>query len=653
MSILNDIEMIFMSSHLSFSATITLFCLVNHVLMNGTSLPVVLLVVTGRATATMLVQEEQVEKVGLTVAATAAGEEEDQHDAYQSSLENGQQGSFTMDDHGNEVYKDLLISMDDNNEDSYTGEQLAKWWYDGKDSNTNKEAINYRVSYNNPEDYTISMLVNPCGANGTHDGVDKTIALGYDCCMNQFGQGEYGYLKYINGRELSEMEALETRRFVSQHEVLHNMVLVNENGEMIPYESSRRADDHIEIDESCTGLRKPHTSCWGNRLKAVPSPYVPSCWDHNQTVDATLQCYDPQGRRKSNCMQISYSQNAIINICNSSHNQVETSSASNVNCGTFIEIHQHSSLSFYESNLSVLAESKVSTEVTSGMYTVTIDLTYKTDKRRLLCNLQDDKIQVGSMVKILNHSPLCCCPSKYDHNTQQGSFFCPVKDFEGSGPFATKHVTLEEEIKLDEQHAEYPQCPFHSVDEDVLMCSLRIVDYSGEMESKIHNMISGSKTMIMPERCIPIHKLSNGSYSSNHLDGVYSAPCSHGKTFSSCGGISSSSQHGECIGNDYAFSFRGKIGKVISIPNHETDAYSVTFNDGRTSYHFLEHEIQIQSPNSNYELWFVHRNRYERVIHKHKGFKVIWPQCTFDMKSNKYFPYAQVADDGEILEVIG
>jgi hypothetical protein len=518
-------------------------------------------------------------------------------------------------------------------------------------SNNSTSTTNYRVSHTNPEDFTISMLVNPCGANGTHNGADTTIALGYDCCMHQFGQGEYGYLKYIDGRELSDMEALEKRYLARQDEVWHNIVLVNENGDIIPYESSRRADDHIEIDESCTGLRKPHTYCWGNRLKAIPSPYVPSCWDHNQTVDATLRCYDPWGRRKPNCMQVSYSQNAIINICNSSSsNHAEKSS--DANCGTFIEIHQHSSLSHYESTLSVLAESKISTEVTSGMYTMTIDLTYKNDKNKLLCNLKDSNIHVGSMVKILNHSPLCCCPPKYDHNTQKGSFFCPVKDFEGSGPFATKHVTLEEKIKFDEQSAKYPQCHNHSEDEDVLMCNVGIADFIEGVSNDVLRAISGSKAMIMPKRCIPIQKLSNGSYTSTQLDGLYSGPCPHGKTFHSCG--TSSSRERGCMGNDFAFSFQGRIGKVVSVPNKkENDVYGITFNNGRTVYYFPKHEIAIQKPDSNYELWFVHRNRYERVIHKRKGFKVIWPPCSFDLKRNRYLPYTQISNDGELLEVFG
>ena len=59
----------------------------------------------------------------------------------------------------------------------------------------------------------ISMLINPCGVNGTHGGIDRSIARGYDCCMNQFGRGEYGFLKYVNGNglEMTDIAVFEKR----------------------------------------------------------------------------------------------------------------------------------------------------------------------------------------------------------------------------------------------------------------------------------------------------------------------------------------------------------------------------------------------------------------------------------------------------------
>ena len=74
----------------------------------------------------------------------------------------------------------------------------------------------YRISYPPIEDYVISMLVNPCGTNGTH-GRNDDIALGYDCCNNRFGSGEYSYKRgsrnqfsngYSNGLPLSSDEPL-------------------------------------------------------------------------------------------------------------------------------------------------------------------------------------------------------------------------------------------------------------------------------------------------------------------------------------------------------------------------------------------------------------------------------------------------------------
>jgi hypothetical protein len=86
----------------------------------------------------------------------------------------------------------------------------------------------YRIEYPHPEDYVISMLINPCGVNGTHGGIDRSIARGYDCCMNQFGRGEYGFLKYVNGNgsEMTDIAVFEKRILASHDEVLHNIITV-------------------------------------------------------------------------------------------------------------------------------------------------------------------------------------------------------------------------------------------------------------------------------------------------------------------------------------------------------------------------------------------------------------------------------------------
>ena len=183
-------------------------------------------------------------------------------------------------------------------------------------------------------------------------------------------------MKYVNGSEMTDIAVFEKRILASHDEVLHNVITVDEDGKEISFEHSRRADDHTMIDEECVGLRDPHRSCLGMRLRAIKSPYNPSCWDHNQTVDATLRCYASNGRRRANCMQLSYSQNAYFTICGGEYSDSSQ-------CGTYIEIHRENG-SPYDDEGNMLAESKIVTEEASGMYTTTIDLTYKNDGKRLL-----------------------------------------------------------------------------------------------------------------------------------------------------------------------------------------------------------------------------------------------------------------------------
>jgi hypothetical protein len=87
--------------------------------------------------------------------------------------------------------------------------------------------------------------------------------------MNQFGRGEYGFLKYDNGLVMTDIEVFE-KRILSCHDIK----AADEAGNETPFEYLRRADDHTIIDGEWRGLRD-HSSCW----------------DHNQTVDAMLHTY--------------------------------------------------------------------------------------------------------------------------------------------------------------------------------------------------------------------------------------------------------------------------------------------------------------------------------------------------------------------------
>ncbi len=204
-----------------------------------------------------------------------------QHSAYDQALSKGKDELMNL----LEVHPDVV--------DDYFPAKEARDEYD-----------QYRVAYPPIEDYVISILVSPCGANGTHGRDD--LALGYDCCISRFGAGEYAYRPgsrnlfsngYSNGIPMSSDEPL------------HNIDLVDEFGNLLEYKYSRRADDIISIDEFCTGLREPHSACIEDRFAASVNKVRPPCWDHNETVDATLDCYTTNGKRQKHCMQVSYSQN--------------------------------------------------------------------------------------------------------------------------------------------------------------------------------------------------------------------------------------------------------------------------------------------------------------------------------------------------------
>ena len=500
----------------------------------------------------------------------------------------------------------------------------------------------YRKKYPDPEDYVIDLLINPCGVNGTRNSKDNSIPLGYDCCMNHYGRGEYGYMKYHesyhNGElPMNKLEIFKRRISADVNEPFHNIVLVDEKGDEIPYDSSRRADDHTVIDEDCRGLRDPHSNCLRDRLKAEVSPFLPSCWDHNQTVDSTQDCYTPEGIRNSKCMQISYAQNAFIHVCGGKL-------ANDDRCGTFIEIHVPNG-SPYDNEETVIAKTKIISRETNGMTTTTIPLTYQNNDKRVLCSYIETKIRIGSMVRITEDSMECCCPAQYNRKTKLGSFFCPRQSNEDSGPFAKKIDSISEHLKRDYQETIYPSCHDSEENLDSLLCSRSIMSQY-KVEPKMRSLLVGKATMLHTEICQPLNFTNRGFFSSPDLHGEYNTPCQLGDAFKACGGISSN-----CVGMDNKFSFRGKIGKVSRLPSKEDGTYGVTFNDGRTEYSFQGHHLELQTLEANYELWLVQRNRFEKILQKRKGFRVVWPRCTYDLKNNQYLPFAELDRDGTALKI--
>lgn len=545
----------------------------------------------------------------------------------------------------------------------------------------------YRISYPDTEDYSIGLLVNPCGVNGTTHHVSDNekynfdsnsipssysdsnsnsySPLNYDCCMSRYGSGEYGYMRYQpsyqNGVTQTPMNTLEIfRRRIpaGPYETSHNMIIVDEHGVAIPPEYSRRPDDATAIDRSCRGSRDPHPSCLLERLRAVPSRIVPSCWDHNQTVDASLGCYDPEdGEWAPNCMQVGFSQNAFVHVCGGEHVDDET-------CGTYIELHGTDGGVGMEMGVEMgdsvpLAERKITTRATNGMRTTTVSLTYKGDDHRVLCAYGETRIRIGSMVQVNSDGPTCCCPPAYNRSQRRGSFFCPrdtarTGDLDGGGPFVKRDVTPIDYRRRDKLQHLYPFCHRTQENEDVLMCSREMEhthhthDNDNDLDPAIRQMLLGSSDVFYTAPCRAMEPDDGGVYSTDDLNGAYADRCPFGTAFEGCGLADASNGVG-CSAGDSIRSFAGEVGRVVRIPDGDGGSssgravyYGVTFNDGRTVYEFQEHHLSLEQPRSNYELWFVQRNRFEKILQKKKGFRVVWPECMFDRTNDRYFPYAQL-----------
>lgn len=538
--------------------------------------------------------------------------------------------------------------------------------------------LGYRISFPHPQDYTISLLINPCGVNSTisqlssrqrnHDTWNP-IPLGYDCCMNVFGRGEYGHLKkeavtqqhpypkYRIGK--SDIPIL-----AKPNEVFHNIHLVDEHGITIPLEESRRADDSTEIDEDCRGLRYPYPFCRQDRLRAVQSRLQPACMDYNQTVDSTLNCFTPTGVKYSHCIQIGFGQTSLIHICNEElypnfYNEMEGHSKRFEHCGTFLEIHLPNG-SLYDDEETVLSETKLKTRVTNGIVTTILPLYYKNNPNRILCDYRKTTIRVGSMVVINDQAPTCCCPKAYTKGKKLGSYFCPKKPRTkyGGGPFADHVDTIEEFVEQDDYIYKYPYCPHirgEDGQKDVVLCSKQSSVKEDRYDENTGIAMTQGRFISVPCKDI-VYNNDTNLYTSPDLEGQYdNGPCDYGDTFHSCATLSKSEQI--CQSKDFLFTFVGEIGKIVSLPPDISDTvekYGVTFNDGRTTYYFYRHQIVLlNADNTNinsYEIWYVQRTSRERIVQKKKPFRVVNPKCTFDSTNGVYFPFSQLDENGQVLE---
>jgi len=490
----------------------------------------------------------------------------------------------------------------------------------------------YQESFPSHEDFVIGILVNPCGANGTY-GREDDIALGYDCCMERYGRGEYGFRPGTRNRFSN---GYSNGIPISPDEPLHNVDLVDEFGNELEFQYSRRANDILYIDESCVGLRDPHMACISDRFAASASKMRPPCWDNNQTVDSTLACFTPIGNKRSNCMQIAFSQNAYIFGCGGKF-------ANDDSCGTYLEIHKPNG-SPYDDEATILSDSKITVSATNGMLTTTIPLTYKGDPKRILCSYDEVDIRVGSMVRVHSDAPTCCCPPWLSplRTSKIGAFFCPKRQWsKDGGPFAPALSSLEEEYMDDRFQRSFPWCPaLDAEDQDFIMCTQERV-FADDVE-----MSDPSRYFVHP--CTTLEEVDGGGYTSADVSGIYNNRCPYGVAFKGCG-LGLSPNHG-CHMKDHRFSFKDEIGKVFRVSDDKK--YGVSFNNGRSLYWFDRNELEFLKPDGSYEVWWVQRNRHEKIIQKRKPFRVVWPRCTFDAVNDRYFPYAYLDSSGKPIAVL-
>jgi hypothetical protein len=97
---------------------------------------------------------------------------------------------------------------------------------------------------------------------------------------------------------------------------------------------SRRPADTIVLDESCTAEFEPDPHCLASRIRRESYPFLPRCWNFNETVVAGMPCRAPRnGAPLGACLELGFSQTAYIVECGGRYKN-------DAHCGTFLEIHR-------------------------------------------------------------------------------------------------------------------------------------------------------------------------------------------------------------------------------------------------------------------------------------------------------------------------
>lgn len=481
-------------------------------------------------------------------------------------------------------------------------------------------ASNYTFDFPIPEDYRLNIIMDPCRGGA------------YNCCVNVFGTPEYPSLI---GSTLEPERVIQIPQLADEGEVAVNYNLLYEDWSAVPETDIRTPDDYAVLNSECLGRGDPYSYCMEKNYGFIQSPILPACMDHNSTVDATAGCFDIYGNFTESCVQVGYMQSAFIPQCQEGfHIRGDTT-----HCGTYLEIHQIHGTP-YSTEDTILGEAYIGTRNVSGYYTTTLPLTWKGDPNKLLCQYSESFFRVGSVVYVTDSAPVCCCPSNYNPLTRTGSFLCP-RSLQGEGPYACHFKSLNDVISRDDMILKYPYCHSDLNEPDRMMCSiyepLNRAYYTADCPPVNRTYIVDPITNIT-------RPLSN-TWRSPLMgeDRTYADVCPY---FDSC---ALTTDNGKCIENDFLMTFIGRVGVVTAIDDSADNPIpivSVTFNDGRTSYDFLQTHLKLEPYKSMYEVWWVLRTPSEFTVLKRKGFSISSPECTFDSANNMYFPYAIVNPDG-------
>jgi hypothetical protein len=468
----------------------------------------------------------------------------------------------------------------------------------------------YIYDYPTVTQYRIGIILDPCRG------------LKPDCCMNIFGMPEYPAF-IIDRSELERVVRVPV--LGDENEVSTNVKLIYEDWSDVPAASSRIADDEAILDLNCFGVNNPYSYCLGKNYALRRSSQLPSCTDHNGTINSLADCFYPNGTKGIHCVQVAYTSTTFIPQCIDNNDP---------HCGTFLEVHMIQGTR-YQQERDIIAEVRLDQRNVSGYYTTVLPLTWFGDVNKVLCSYTETGLRTGSIVYITDLAPVCCCPRPFSVDDRIGSVQCP-KGVTGSGAFATRYKEYSEILNTEALVRTYPYCPYGLEDEtagDTFYCS--------------YNDIKDRAQYTKP--CEPVVSKSNPQtgaieYSSKLLYGKYGAQCPY---FESCG---QTFDGGRCVPTDLRYTFIGRVGVVTRVDNRAAiPSVYVTFNDGRTEYLFYQEHVRLEYSKSMYELWWVVRSKVNFAVLKKKRFNVTFPPCTFDEVNDQYFPYTKIDINGKLI----